>query len=380
MLRSLAAVASAVLLSLAPWATVAAHATVTSATFTGSTLTVDADSGNDRIALRHDGGGTIQVLDHGVPVPITGGPATLTNTDAIMVNTGDGDDDVIVNESNGLFVPGLTVEGTGVSEIEITVNFANGADVLRVRGQDGPADAMDGSASLINIDGDDDNSDVSAFYSSFGDDRWILQGQGGNDLIVGVVDSGGGNCSGTGITFTMTGGAGNDLLTGGFLSDVIGGGPGLDLVEGGLPSCESFDSGDVLYGGEGTDTILGQGGNDVIHGGHDPDAIEGGIGNDFIRGGTGGDAITGGDGSDVLRGGFGDDTLHGTDGSPGNDSLNGKGGTDTCDADTGDVITNCESVSTSASRRAPATTSRTTGRMVVGGMPGSAPVFRFVAP
>jgi len=36
------------------------------------------------------------------------------------------------------------------------------------------------------------------------------------------------------------------------------------------------------------------------------------------------------------------DTLHGTDGTGGNDILDGRGGTDTCDADVGDTVRNCE--------------------------------------
>src|SRR5204863_3552930 len=96
--RLLSALAIGTFVALAPWAATAAHAAVTSATFSGSTLTVTVDGGDDDIALRHDEAGRIQVLDHTAPVAITGGPATLTNTDTINITTGDGDDRVTVDE------------------------------------------------------------------------------------------------------------------------------------------------------------------------------------------------------------------------------------------------------------------------------------------
>jgi len=80
--------------AVAPWSATAAHAAVTSATFSGSTLTVVADGGDDDISLRHDGLGTIELLDHGAPVAIAGGPATLTNTDTISIDAGGGTDRV----------------------------------------------------------------------------------------------------------------------------------------------------------------------------------------------------------------------------------------------------------------------------------------------
>jgi Ca2+-binding RTX toxin-like protein len=336
---------------------------------------VTADGGADDIALRHDGAGTIQLLDHGVPVAITGGPATLTDTDTIDVTTGDGDDRVTIDESNGMFAPGLTAEGTGVSEIEFLVHVATGATVLRLVGQDSVGDTVDTSVGGFNVNGDDD-VDVIPFYPGFAtaDDRWEIDGLGGNDTISGMRPLGD-SCQASDIRLTIRGGLGDDQLTGGFRPDVISGAAGQDTVKGAL--CSDFDNGDELFGGPGPDTILGQFGNDVIQGGAGADDINGGTQDDQILGGAQGDTITGGDGADLLNGGFGDDTLHGTDGTGGNDTLNGKAGTDTCDADVGDTVRNCESDGVARPARITRTgaTAGTSGRVVTVRSPaGAVPV------
>lgn len=87
---------------------------------------------------------------------------------------------------------------------------------------------------------------------------------------------------------------------------------------------------DVLYGGDGRDTILASQGTNQLYGGYGDDSIEGGNGRDTINGdrlirwsgsyngqamvdtygdGTGNDTIDGGYGQDVLEGGDGDDVI-----------------------------------------------------------------------
>ncbi|WP_286760156.1 MULTISPECIES: Hint domain-containing protein [Sulfitobacter] len=58
---------------------------------------------------------------------------------------------------------------------------------------------------------------------------------------------------------------------------------------------------DTILGGEGDDTIFGQGGNDSLDGGEGDDQIEGGDGQDTITSGGGDDRAEGGQGSDLFN-------------------------------------------------------------------------------
>ncbi len=119
--------------------------------------------------------------------------------------------------------------------------------------------------------------------------------------------------------YTVTGGAGNDRLTGG---------TGDDDLDGGADD-------DILTGNDGDDRLTGGDGNDTLTGGDGDDTLIGGDGNDTLTGGDGDDTLTGGDGNDTLTGGDGDDTLTGGDG---NDTLTGGEGVDTFDGGAGDDI------------------------------------------
>lgn len=83
---------------------------------------------------------------------------------------------------------------------------------------------------------------------------------------------------------SITGGAGNDALTGGNGNDTINGGAGID-------------------------TIVGNGGNDVINGGDGNDVIQGNAGDNVINGDAGDDAITSASATDTVDGGAGNDTV-----------------------------------------------------------------------
>ena len=117
-------------------------------------------------------------------------------------------------------------------------------------------------------------------------------------------------------------------------SVIVDGGDGNDLIIASNSFAES------LIGGDGTDTILGQGGDDTI---------DGGDGNDSLLGGTGADTITGDDGQDTIDGGDGDDSINAGDGQDsvaggaGNDSIDGGNGRDTIDGDGGDDTLNGQS-------------------------------------
>jgi uncharacterized protein len=101
---------------------------------------------------------------------------------------------------------------------------------------------------------------------------------------------------------------------------------GIDLAErctGLTPTIRGTDGADVLTGTSGRDVIMGLGGADVIRGGSAEDVICGGAGNDTLAGDNAADVLLGGFGNDVLSGGNGDDVLIG---GPGTDVLNGGNG------------------------------------------------------
>ncbi|WP_438952167.1 VCBS domain-containing protein, partial [Porticoccus sp.] len=89
------------------------------------------------------------------------------------------------------------------------------------------------------------------------------------------------------------GGEGNDSLTGGITDDVIFGREGDDIING-------VAGNNTLVGGSGDDTITGGDGNDLIFGGDGDDTIVAGAGDDLIEGGLDGDAIDGGIGNDTV--------------------------------------------------------------------------------
>jgi len=123
----------------------------------------------------------------------------------------------------------------------------------------------------------------------------------------------------------VNGGDGNDVIT-------------LDEANGVLPAAElnGGDGNDTLTGGSGDDVISGQSGNDSLFGAAGADTLSGGSGNDFIAGGAGNDTLSGGDGNDFLDGdqgadtaflGAGDDVFRWDQGD-GSDRVDGGGGGD----------------------------------------------------
>jgi Ca2+-binding RTX toxin-like protein len=94
-----------------------------------------------------------------------------------------------------------------------------------------------------------------------------------------------------GMTPTLLGTPGNDVITGTAGVDVVHALSGNDKVDG-------LGGADKICGGEGVDVIKGSAGADTV---------DGGGGNDDINGGAVGDTLTGGLGSDSIRGDAGAD-------------------------------------------------------------------------
>jgi Ca2+-binding RTX toxin-like protein len=126
---------------------------------------------------------------------------------------------------------------------------------------------------------------------------------------------------------------GNDVINGNGGDDIVCGGPGADTVTTGAGA-------DRIAGGSGADTLTSGAGDDRVRGGFGKDAIQAGDGDDSVAAGFADDTVDAGDGRNRASGGPGDDHL--TAGS-GDDRLDGGPGTDTCDADGGrNTVLRCE--------------------------------------
>ena len=165
--------------------------------------------------------------------------------------------------------------------------------------------------------------DIPAFVEEIerpgdGETRATYSGGDKRDVVVGrAADPG----EGLGVDgAVLSGGGGNDRLTGTALDDLLVGGDGNDLLRG-------LGDADVMFGHAGDDLMFGDDGDDIV---------AGNAGNDTMAGGAGADSIGGGAGDDNLTGGSEDDTLLG--GSGGNDILLGGSGADTLRGDRGDDI------------------------------------------
>ncbi len=138
----------------------------------------------------------------------------------------------------------------------------------------------------------------------------------------------------------VTGGSGNDALTGDGLANVLNGGAGNDTLDGRAGN-------DTLDGGLGNDTLLGGAGNDTLRDSVGIDSFDGGAGSDTLRardgvantfnvtGANAGNLLNPGSGNqtfsglEILVGGNGDDTFNFLTGGLVDGSVNGGGGINT---------------------------------------------------
>jgi len=245
------------------------------------------------------------------------GGATVNNTDSIQVQGGALPDSVSLS---GTFVPGLTSEATGDSEIEIsfalgdrddtvTVNQSGGDNrvILTTTGidvkRDGDQDITTGGTEILIINGlgGDDLIDAGGYLGTPSGGRLELHGGEGADHLVATF-------AGT----QLFGDAGDDLLEGRGGNDFLDGGPGNDVLrgQGGGDSMHGGDGDDLLYGGNDSDQMFGDAGADTLFGEGSLDTMNGGDGDDWLDGGDYIDHLTGGPGADHIEGGPGDDLVY----------------------------------------------------------------------
>ena len=278
----------------------------------------------------------------GTANPFNGIDVGFTSTPTFADIDGDGDQDLVVGESNGTL---RYYENTGTASAPVytaRTGTANPWDGIDVGSRSTPTFAdVDGDGDQDLIVGENlgtllyyENTSVLSLppTGTAGDDR--LEGGTGNDTLNGL--------------------AGNDTLIGGAGADTLDGGTGTDTASyegssaavtvslaagatntGGdaegdtLSNIENLTGSahwDVLNGDAGNNVLRGEAGNDQLRGADGADTLYGGTDNDRLWGDDGADTLYGDDGNDTLEGGDGNDTLNGGAGA---DILRGNAGRDT---------------------------------------------------
>ena len=293
-----------------------------SVTFAGGVITITGDDANNSLGLtRHVFNGTptpddeIWFNDNRiVDDPQADHPqtATISNTSQIRIDGQGGDDSLGVDTQIPI---DATLTGGAGNDL---LSGGGGSDVLDGGAGDDTVSAAEEanytlSAGSITGNSTDtltsvENAELTGVTGAdaSGWDTTTSNGKKGFVNILGKTGSPGSFKGGTGDDFifasgTLSGGAGNDVLTGG-------------------------DQADVLDGGDGNDTLTGGDGDDRLDGGAGDDVLDGGKGNDALVGGPGFNALYGGDGNDVLDNTGASQSTHGADvgildGGDGNDLL-----------------------------------------------------------
>ena len=271
--------------------------------------TIHGGHGNDRIA-----GGTGTDL-------ITGG----AGSDLIYYNWGDGTDSVDGGSDAD------TIRMAGSSGNNSVSAFWNGVNIT----------AMAGFSSILIVEAIDldlaDGTDLLS-YAKSSEDVEVDLGAGtatGFSSILNIENVTGGSgddsITGNALANLLSGGSGSDLLvaTVDAARDVFNGGSGLDTVDyGAYTSNLLIDLGlsQAVVTGSGIDAetsdtvigvenLIGGAGNDLFFGSRAVNDLSGGAGDDQLFGNSGNDILDGGAGDDELIGGVGADQLTGGEGS-----------------------------------------------------------------
>ena len=257
-------------------------------------------------------------------------------------------------------------------------NMGHGNDILEITG------SLQGSIGNIVIhgnNGDDILSGITLADGGLGNDELITFSTSVSNAIYNHNYS---YHYGTVANARLSGGEGDDKITGGAKTIIAAGGDGDDIITGSTKQdwiwgdqwnslnndittnyqserissdgfidawSKFFTSGshvggnDTIDGGLGDDYISGGQGNDKLTGGGGNDTIDGDSGNDVIDGGEGDNTLSGGTGDDTISAGDGNDTIYGADGNDiisagdGNNNITAEGGNDTITTGVGaDVI------------------------------------------
>lgn len=221
--------------------------------------------------------------------------------------SGDGGDDFLQGGTGLDFVDG----GDGDDRV---LGSGSSGDTLRGGPGDDTLDGGAGTGDIISESGDVSFTLTPTQLTGLGTDS-VLNVEGA--LLIGGASANAINVSTSGIPTTLTGGGGNDTITGGTSTDVLieSGDVDFTLTDSGLTGMgiDSFTSIEQirLTGGAGNNvlnasastravTLSGGDGNDTLSGGSAADVLNGEAGDDQLTGNGGADALLAGDGIDRL--------------------------------------------------------------------------------
>src|SRR5215204_6540153 len=171
----------------------------------------------------------------------------LDDVERIGLRALGGADNIVVGDLSGTDVKTVDIDlrgpnggGDGAADM-VTVNATQGADVFGVAGDAGGVTVF-GLPETVNI-----------FFQEQANDRLVLNGQGGDDVIDAT------SLEADGIQLTMNGGLGLDILLGSAGNDLVNGGDGNDSA--------LMGAGDDVFvwnPGDDNDTVEGQDGADTL--------------------------------------------------------------------------------------------------------------------
>lgn len=228
-------------------------------------------------------------------------------TGADTMNGGTGNDTYFVEDA-GDVVNENSGEGTDTVRVSVLASYTLTANVEKLVNTGSGTFTGTGNALNNDMTG---GSGSDTFYGSDGYDQ--LFGNGGDDFLYGGAD---GDLldGGTGAD-TMEGGTGDDVYFVDNAGDSVteASGEGFDEVYTKLATYTLTSNVENLYynGGAGNFTLTGNSLDNVIISGGGNDTLTGDDGNDTLRGQTGNDTLSGGNGTDLLVGGSGVDDLTG---------------------------------------------------------------------
>lgn len=245
---------------------------------------------------------------------------------ADTIDGGDGYDSLIfytLNLSVTFDGTKLTLPGFALNSVEnisiggaSTLSYVNTSVDLAVDLEAETASGFGSARHISNVTGGSGNDVLSG-----SEDYNILNGGGGDDVLMGRDRANGGNL--------LIGGSGNDTVSYAEDWSLV-----IDLAAGtgswGWDTQDTLQSIENVIGTSTDDEISGTTGANRLEGGEGSDLIDGRSGNDTLLGGEGDDDIIGGKGYDTLEGGMGDDTFRYATGD-GVDTISGGDGYDRLD-------------------------------------------------
>lgn len=184
------------------------------------------------------------------------------------------DIDVSAGETLGLFIFAGSTDGFDTDAGQFEIRDASGD----------PATTASTSTQLFFTDGSGETALTGSLYHT---DNSAMNAGGKDAAFVGFNDANAGLRIGfdDDVPFIVDDKDFNDVV--------------IELFERAFDPNESDD--DILLGGDGNDSLFGEGGNDILDGGADDDTLFGGSGDDILIGGTGADKLYGNEGDDVFQ-------------------------------------------------------------------------------